>query len=372
MVRRAGVVRTWPFAAVMAVFVAAGAGLAQAPTGGAAKAAPAATPADPNRQRVPITTADGVELDGTYYRSLAAGRDSPCVLLVHKFGGDRGKSDWINLAKTLQESGYAVLTFDLRGHGGSTQISNPQLFWSLPFNRSGIRNSNVKKTTISSADFKPTYLPFLVNDLAAARRFLEQKNDAGEVNVHSLIIIGAQEGADLGLLFTAAEYGRVYRIGVTALQSNGTPYNAGEDIAAGVWLSMAMRPTSPSGAPNFDMVNWLRNHPGIRDRTPMSFVFGEKDTRSKQDVDSFYRVLTGPMSGRPDKHKLDEQFPIKGTDLAGPALLGQPALNVTGHVVDYIKKVMAERRAIAWTEVKPEVNTLQLIPVTQFGFRLPQ
>ena len=58
--------------------------------------------------------------------------------------------------------------------------------------------------------------------------------------------------------------------------------------------------------------------------------------------------------------------------MAGPALLGQQALMVSDYIVKYLKKVMAERRAIAWTEVKPEVNLLQLIPVTQFGFRLPQ
>jgi pimeloyl-ACP methyl ester carboxylesterase len=368
---RSVVRRGWPLVAGLAVLGAVLAVSAQAPTGGASKAPTTPAVVDPNRQRVPITTADGVELDGTYFRSPGAGRDAPCVMLVHRFGTDRSKSDWINLALALQEANFAVLSFDLRGHGGSTQLSNPQTFWNLPFNRNGIRNGSPKKTSINSVDFKPSYFPFLVNDLAAARRFLEQKNDAGECNVHSLTIIGAQEGAGLGFLFTAAEYGRIYRIGVSALQSNGTPYNAGEDLAAGVWLSLTNRTGLASGPVNFDTAAWVRNHPGMREKTPMCFLYGDKDTKARQDAEAVFRVLTGPMTGRPDKHKQDDLHPIKGTDLAGPALLGQQQLMVTQYVVNFVKKVMADRRAIAWTEVKPEINTLQLVPVTQFGFRMP-
>jgi pimeloyl-ACP methyl ester carboxylesterase len=330
-----------------------------------------ATVQDPNRQRVPITTADGVELDGTYFRSPGAGRDAPCVMLVHKYASDRSKTDWIALASALQEAGFAVLTFDLRGHGGSTQLSNPQTFWNVPFNRNGIRGGSPKHTSINSSNFKPSYFPFLVNDLAAARRFLEQKNDAQELNVHSLTIIGAQEGAALGFLFMAAEYGRTYRIGQTALQSYGTEFNAGTDFASGVWLSLTMRPGLPPGAPNFDMTSWIRSHPLMREKTPMCFIYGEKDSRARADAESVHRQLQAPITGRPEKHKQDNLHPIKGTDLAGPALLGQPALTVNQYIIGYVKKIMAERRAIPWTEVKPEVNTLQLVPVQLFGMRLP-
>jgi pimeloyl-ACP methyl ester carboxylesterase len=378
MTSRIGIGRTWPWAAVFVALAAAFSGLAQAPPGGAAKAPPAPTPSAPpapaanetgTETRVPITTADGVELDGTYFRSLKAGRDAPCIILVHKWGVDRSKTDWINLARALQASDFApaVLTFDLRGHGNSTQLSNSALFWNYAFNRNGIRNGGPKKTAIDYKDFKPSYFPFVVNDLAAARRFFEQKNDAGELNVHSLIVIGAQEGAGLGVLFIAAEYNRVYRIGVTALQSNGTPYNAGEDIAAGVWLSLSTQPAMPAGAPRFDVSAWIKNRPKIKDKTPMCFVFGEKDNKSKMDSDTVFRALTNNGTEK----KLDDLHPIRGTDLAGPALLGQPPLEVQQYVVKYCQKIMTDRRAIPWTEVKPEVNQLLPINVTAFGFRMP-
>ncbi|HEY1376347.1 MAG TPA: alpha/beta fold hydrolase [Gemmataceae bacterium] len=367
MIRRSAVVG--PLAAALTVFAAAAAGPAQ-------QTQPAPAAADPTAQQVSILTADGVDLVGTYFRSPRGGRDTPCVLMVHSYASDRSKADWISLARALQAENFAVLTFDLRGHGQSTQLNNPQAFWNFAFNRDGIRGgtANIKKTAISVNDFKPSYFPFLVNDVAAARRFFEQKNDAGEVNVHSLIVLGAQEGAGLGFLFTAAEYGRVYRIGQNALQSYGTEYNAGADIAAGVWLSLVIRPNLPAGtglAPNMDMPAWIRSHPMMRDKTPMCFLFGEKDTRAKADAETVFRAMTAKMSGRPEKHKLDDLHPIRGTNLAGSALLGQPALQVSPYVVGYVKKVMADRRAIPWTDVKPEVNTLQIVPVNLFGIRVP-
>src|SRR5947209_6092069 len=123
MVRRSGAGRALPLAAGLAVLAAALSMLAQAPPAaaqvGTSKSAPT-TAADPNKpQRVPITTADGVELDGTFYRGRG-GRDTPAVMMVHKYGSDRSKSDWIGLAGALQQAGYAVLSFDLRGHGQTT------------------------------------------------------------------------------------------------------------------------------------------------------------------------------------------------------------------------------------------------------------
>jgi pimeloyl-ACP methyl ester carboxylesterase len=365
MVRRIGPARAWPVVGGLAVLAAALAGRAQNQT-------QPANAQDTSRVRVPITTADGVELDGTYFRSQKTGRDCPCVIMVHKFASDRSKSDWINLAGALQNEGYAVLTFDLRGHGGSTALSSPNTFWSVPYNRNGIRGSGARKSVISYNDFKPAYFPFIANDLAAARRFFEQKNDAGEVNIHRLVIIGAQEGAGLGFLFIASEYNREYRVGVTALQSNGTPFSAGADIVAGAWLSLSRTLAMPAGTgPNFDLNNWVRQHPAMRDKTPMCFIYGDKDNKARPDSEAVFRALTGPMTGRPEKHKLDELRAIRGTDLAGAALLGQPALKVPDTLLDFVRKVLADKKVVPWTEVKPEVNVLGLVNLLPFGFRPP-
>src|SRR4051794_15818338 len=104
MTRRTGWGRTWPLAAALAALTMPPASPAQAPPGASKAAAPAE--ANPNRVRVPITTVDGLELDGTFFRSPTAGRDTACVLLVHRYGENRSKSELVALASDLQEAGF--------------------------------------------------------------------------------------------------------------------------------------------------------------------------------------------------------------------------------------------------------------------------
>jgi hypothetical protein len=353
MARRTRVVRLLLCAASVVLLIAL-TGTAEEPQAG-----------DKQVQSVPITTVDGVELVGTYYRGRP-GRDTPCVLMIHRLGSDSSKSDWIKLAQDIsdpQKLGFAVLTFDLRGHGKSTTVE-PQKFWTVAANKSGIKGTSTnysKRTTIEAKEFQPRYLPMLVNDVLAARRFLEIKNDAGEVNTNSLFVIGAQEGAALGMFFTAEEFTRVYKTGFVPLQSDGTRHLAGEDIAAGIWLSLPLTPNQV----RFNAESWLRTHPAIREKVPMCFVYGEKDTKSQADAKSVLNALTA--QGR-EKHKLTNTIELKGTDLAGGALLGQQVLDVNGKILKYMQSVMEARRAIPWTKVDPEINKIQLVALRSFGF----
>jgi len=314
---------------------------------------------------VPITTVDGVELVGTYFRGRA-GRDTPCVLMIHKLDSDSSKSDWVRLAQEIsdpQKLGFAVLTFDLRGHGKSKTVE-PQKFWTVPANKSGIKGTATnysKRTTIEAKEPQRRSLQMLVNDVRAARRFLEIKNDAGEVNTNSLFVIGAQEGAALGMLFTASEFARVYKTGFVPLQSDGTRHVAGEDIAAGIWLSLPLQPNQL----RFNAEGWLRTYPAIREKVPMCFVYGEKDTKSVADAKTVLNALTA--QGR-EKHKLTNTIELKGTDLAGGALLGQQVLDVNVKILKYMQSVMEARRAIPWTKVDPEINKIQLVALRSFGF----
>src|SRR5437879_3525330 len=86
---------------------------------------PATTPI--NKDEVKFDSFDGVELHGTFYPA-SGGTKSPCVLLIHKIGGNRNQAGWEDLAVYLQKKDFAVLSFDLRGHGESLTV-NPNLFW---------------------------------------------------------------------------------------------------------------------------------------------------------------------------------------------------------------------------------------------------
>jgi len=77
---------------------------------------PTSTPA-PTEAVLPMTisAADGTALQARYYAPSA--RPAPAALLIHQAGGRQ--QDWDPLIEPLRVAGYAVLTFDLRGHGSS-------------------------------------------------------------------------------------------------------------------------------------------------------------------------------------------------------------------------------------------------------------
>lgn len=78
----------------------------------------------PPRQKavetVTFTSADGVVLEGSWFAPSSDA--APAVLCLHQWRSDRSK--YAAFAAQLQKEGYAVLTLDLRGHGGSTAKSD--------------------------------------------------------------------------------------------------------------------------------------------------------------------------------------------------------------------------------------------------------
>ncbi len=343
--------------------------------GGLASTVPAQTPkaakknADPTKVPVPLPTADQAELSGTFYRSSTASRDTPCVLIVHDRGKDSSRIECEELARTLQrQGGYAVLTFDLRGHGKSTTVSSG--FWSPQFAnlRSGFRGTGLaKSTTISASEFKPNYWPWLVHDLAAARRYLDQRNDAGELNSGSIIVIGIGEGANLGMLWVATEFERSYLVGFLPLKSQGTPRLGGDDIAGCVWVSAVSRPKE-GGVYNLDF--WLRNVPGLREKVPMGFVYGSNDAVAKRDAQQWMRTLKTLPGGR-ENPKPNRLIEIKGTELSGHNLLASSSFDVPAKILAYCDDVMKVRKAVVWEKKEPDTNPVQLVNVARFGYRLP-
>src|SRR5208283_5764756 len=88
--------------------------------------------AAPNGQKIHFETYDKVDLQGTWYPSSKAGASSPAVLLLHKIGGNRSQEGWDAVIEKLTDAGFAVLSFDFRGHGDSTSVA-PE-FWQVPTN----------------------------------------------------------------------------------------------------------------------------------------------------------------------------------------------------------------------------------------------
>lgn len=105
-------------------------------------------------------------------------KSSPGVLLLHMMRKDR--HSWKELAPALQEAGYGVLAFDLRGHGetrkGATKVSYQEL---------------------GQSEFVD-----MVYDVAAAKSWLERD---GRVDTKNLALIGASIGANVSLQAAATD-----------------------------------------------------------------------------------------------------------------------------------------------------------------------
>jgi pimeloyl-ACP methyl ester carboxylesterase len=312
-----------------------------------AAASPAQQPDD-----VRFETADKAELHGTFYPSNKA--KAPCVILLHKWGGNRNDAGWKELAQVLQKE-YAVLSFDFRGHGDSVEVS-PE-FWRSAAN-SIIRGAARLPQKISHKDFPTAYMPVLANDVAAARRFLDRQNDAGACNSSNIIIIGAEEGAAIGGLWIASEWQRQRLIknafGQWALDPQGR--SEGEDIASAVWLSM---PRALGGI----FVGFFF-HGKIRDRVPMAFFYGDKDDKARAAAHAIFEDMQ-----RAGRDKLEyTKLRAKETRLAGNDLL-KPSLNTGDEIESYLTKVMEKRTVKPPVPRDPDAGPpFLLIPLRRFGY----
>lgn len=264
-------------------------------------------------ESINFRTHDGVLLSGKFYASPKP-KDGASIILLHDFtfkkGGDSSQDGWEKLALDLQAAGQSVLSFDFRGHGKSVGV-NPN-FWVQPHNviLPGAKMAT-KPAKINFSEFTSAYYPNLVNDIAAAKSFLDIKNDEGEANSSNIIVIGAGEGATLGALWMASEWRRLsctvedipQNGGILNLKAVGPKKiylkaNAAEDAEgsaqlSAIWLSIS--PTIAGKNYSTQIQTWLKDitMPRTR-RVQMVFVTGTEDkTRDDFSVSLLKRVKPG-------------------------------------------------------------------------------
>ncbi|MFO0795870.1 MAG: hypothetical protein U0804_00180 [Gemmataceae bacterium] len=319
-----------------------------------------------------FTTADGVRLKGLFHRSPRGDKQGDAVVvLLYPPGPDRDmlKGSWDDLVGRLNAEGFHVFRFDWRGHGGSTDVVDPlgdntpfTGFWTNTitggwnqryvrgYNRRPAGNELRVKTDVNQS----RYLPVYVNDLAAARLHLDQKNDNGDVNTSSVYLVGAGETATLGMMWLAAEWARP---AVAPLLPNGLQYKsvpqstlyapdppAGADVAGAVWLT-ADRPAS---VPEPTVRAWARSAAKLRDNNKMLFLYGADDGEGRRDAEWFYhKVLVADGSRGQSPVEQTFLFPVANTRLDGMNLLGQAGRRVTpppeATVLDYLAARQKDR-----------------------------
>jgi pimeloyl-ACP methyl ester carboxylesterase len=318
-------------------------------------------------KRFTFPTVDGVELEGTFYPSATNKKDT-VVLLLHDFdpktGGDSHKDGWDDLAERLQKEGYAVFAFDFRGFGNSKTVK-PEVFWSPKqgHNRQFIVGGMASKPpeTIDQKKFRAAYYPYLINDIAAAKAFLDRKNDTLEVNTSNFVVIGAGNGATLGALWLWSQC-RLQRdraslvLGVPPALDDPE----GRDVAAAVWLSLSDH--VPGGRfPVHSAVVEV----GRECKVPTAFLFGKREKSA-----AYCGKLSDAILGLGSK-KLDLPFTGKegfDTNLAGSKLLDKSLPTEEWIVEKYLNPVVdkrgsrerrrreIDRYAFYWAKGKPNAR----------------
>jgi hypothetical protein len=304
--------------------------------------------AQDNVEKVAFDTVDQVKIQGVFYPSAKL-KKAPAVMLIPKIGGNSTEAGWNSLALDLQKAGYAVLLFDFRGHGNSTIIQR-DTFWNDQTNKKlyiGKFNLANPPETISIKDFNSAYYPQLVNDIMAAKTYLDKRNDGGDCNSSNMIIIGAEDGATLGSMWAYSEQLR-YRVTrfeqltpITPPQYVKDPTSMGSSISACIWLNVSPK----VGTITTPLVHWTTVVGGDKN-VPMAFVCGEKGT---QDDKNNAKTLADKAKGK-DGGKWTGAQELKGTDLKGSGLLSDKAGGRAWIVDTYLKKLMDEKAMPVWEE----------------------
>ncbi len=303
-------------------------------------------------EKVRFTTVDGVELHGTFFPGK---RSSPTVLMLHALEEDSRKKTWISLAESLNDKGYAVLTFDFRGHGQSIDIE-PSSFWKYRRNVLSVKGAP-KKEKLEFKDFSKEYYPVLVNDIAAAKAFLDNRNDTGVCNTSSLIVLGANTGATLGAIWVNAEWHRYSYVPATLMslaQYGKTP--EGKDIIGAIWLSA----TSKLGTRTISLSKVL-DASGRVNATPMVFMFSDEDAAGKAVAQACVKSFKGTNKKDEKRYPLTGLGAVKGGTLKGIGLL-QKSLGTEDEIVKYVGTVF-EAKGKEWEE--------RDFKRTQYVWRLP-
>jgi pimeloyl-ACP methyl ester carboxylesterase len=293
---------------------------------------------------VKIPTADGLKLAGTFYPS-PSGTAGPCVLLLHDIGpGNLGRRarEQVRLALLLQKQGCAVLTFDFRGYGenlSSKDRIEPGFFKSV-VNASLVKGTSfqdlARTQTMRSMNhrfFPGAYLPWLVQDIVAARLALDLLHDDEKVNSANLLVIGEGEGAGLGAIWLATECCR-YRKGklVPSIAPPRLIYES-RDLQGAVWIDV--RPGGRFPAP----VRLRVSTPAERERTwpPMVMLYNQNTQDAAAQTRAWVKAFRQPAGSE------------KAVDGPQSGSLLQVA-GVHQAIADHVKTLLKKHTLIPWAK----------------------
>jgi pimeloyl-ACP methyl ester carboxylesterase len=293
------------------------------------KAAAPAKSADDDKNEIPepvelkgaaLLTKDGVSLEATYYPSNQGKKAVPVVLLHSFKTGDR--KEFVDLGLYLQNQGYAVLSPDLRGHGGSTtQIAD------------GVMYKIDAKKLLPPSEFVNMY----TQDMEAIRSFLVKENDDGKLNLNALAIVGSEMGASVAVYFTGYNNCALARV-EPDVRRMPSP-----DVKGLVLISPAV-----NNPPTLSIIKGLGTYPALKSDLPMLILVGDGDRKALADAERI-RKLIKPFHPDPDpQDETQKQIFFYGTlttKLEGAKLFAAPELRaqINDYIARFLKKCVVEQ-----------------------------
>jgi pimeloyl-ACP methyl ester carboxylesterase len=272
-------------------------------------------PKVPEPEDVSLETRDGVSIKATYYPGTAKKEAVP-VIMIHGLEGQRG--DFHALALHLQGLGHASIVPDLRGHGQSkTQ-----------------KRLDGTSVTLEAEKLTRPALEAMVLDVQACKKFLMEKNNAGELNIEQLCVVGAELGAIIAVRFAAADW---------SLQDLPA-YKQGKDVKALVLLSPA---PSVKGL----TLREALGYPPVQSQLSIMLVAGSRDSKSTAEAKKLHNSLEvhHRSKGSEDDPKNQDLYLIQpDAALAGTKLLSE---QVRQTIAKFVELRLANRKAeFSWQE----------------------
>jgi len=267
-----------------------------------AAACPVAAAADnrkdepPPPERITLKTTDGVTLAATYYPpqlGKMSAKDTATLILLHGHGDSRADCD--ELALRLQAAGNTVVVPDLRGHGDSDGADG----------------------ALRAADFAA----MARHDLEAVKKFLLEKNNAGQLNIERLGVVGLDMGATVALNWAALDWS--WPVLATGKQ--------GQDVKALVLISPQW---SYKGMGIQDAVA----HPNVRADLSVLIVAGRRNAKLLRAAKRLHNALDRHHAAGP--RGADEQtlwLKTPDTSLQGAELLGEESYRVGDMILEFVE-----------------------------------
>jgi pimeloyl-ACP methyl ester carboxylesterase len=276
---------------------------------------------DTKPQDLSLKTSDGLELKLTYYPSTLKKnkKDAVVVVLLHGWKGEHG--DCTPLALFLQKLGHAVITPDLRGHGDSKYFVRPD----------GVK-IELDANSLRREDFER----MVEVDMEKVKDFIRQKNNAGELNMENLCIVGAEMGSSVAVRWAALDWS-------WPMLSTG---KQGQDVKALVLISPDW---------NFKGMSILDGMQGPG-RSNISYLIlaGSKNNKVFQSAKKLNQALIpdhlDPPADEVEKRKTLFFEPLD-TNLQGWKLVNEKSLNVAHRIAKFIE-LRIVKQPIPWEERK--------------------